>query len=226
VQASTLPEVATSSLENAAIALAVSEEPRVDPDAIRDTLDALAAPIRIPPDAELVPRVARVAQHLFHELGFRGDEDDYDHPHNSRLDRVLERRRGLPILLSIVTIAVGDRAGLELEPVGFPGHFLVAPVGAEPRFFVDPFHSGAVITEAQLRASLARHAGSVDDTAFARAVAPVTTHEVLVRMCNNLAMSYLRREDRAGAERMYGHLVALDGPEGRVVELLRRFVEG
>jgi hypothetical protein len=50
--------------------------------------------------------------------GFAGDRDRYDHPGNSMLDLELSRRRGLPILLSVVYIEAIRRAGIPL--VGYP----------------------------------------------------------------------------------------------------------
>ena len=70
------------------------------------------------------------------------------------IDEVIQRRRGLPILLSIVTIEVAARVGLHLDPIGFPGHFLVSPREGEPRFYVDPFHAGAILRQDDLRARL------------------------------------------------------------------------
>ncbi|MDF1597717.1 MAG: transglutaminase-like domain-containing protein [Acidimicrobiia bacterium] len=56
--------------------------------------------------------------------GLGGDVDDYHHPDNSFLHRVLDRRKGIPISLSVIWIEVGRRAGLEVQGVGLPGHFL------------------------------------------------------------------------------------------------------
>ena len=67
----------------------------------------------------------------------------YDHPDNSMLDLVLTRRRGLPILLSVVYVEVARRAGIELAGVGLPGHFVVGHFGAEPAALLDPFAGGA-----------------------------------------------------------------------------------
>ena len=80
-----------------------------------------------------------VAGHLFDVLDFRGDTDDYASPANSLLDVVLDRRRGIPITLSVVAIEVGRRVGVPLEGVGMPGHFLVGASDGSDRF-LDPFH--------------------------------------------------------------------------------------
>jgi len=73
------------------------------------------------------------------ELGFRGDTHDYYQARNSHLHEVITHRRGLPILLSVVWMEVGAAAGIHVEGVGLPGHFIVR-VGHEA--LADPFGGG------------------------------------------------------------------------------------
>jgi len=109
--------------------------------------------------------------------GFAGDRELYDDPGNSMLDLVLTRRRGLPILLSVVYVEVARRAGIEIAGVGLPGHFVVGHFGAEPPLLLDPFAGGGPIS-----------AGTAQG--FVR---PWRPHEVAMRMLNNLVASYQRR---------------------------------
>jgi regulator of sirC expression with transglutaminase-like and TPR domain len=95
------------------------------------------------------------------------------------LDAVLERRRGLPILLSVVYVEVARRAGVELAGVGLPGHFVVGHFGAAPALLLDPFAAGERIQGGRAEA-LAR---------------PWRPHEIAMRMLNNLVGSFLRRGD-------------------------------
>ena len=78
--------------------------------------------------------------------GFSGDTEQYDRPENSMLDRVLERRRGLPILLSTVYVEVARRADVPLAGVGLPGHYVVAHFGGAEPLLLDPFNGGVEIT--------------------------------------------------------------------------------
>src|SRR3954471_24094697 len=78
--------------------------------------------------------------------GFRGDSQQCAGPENSMHDRVLERRRGLPILLSIVYVEVARRAGVPLAGVGLPGHYVVGHFGAAEPLLLDPFGGGVRIT--------------------------------------------------------------------------------
>lgn len=78
---------------------------------------------------------------LFHDEGFSGNMEDYYDSENSMLDAVLERRKGIPVSLACVFVAVAERAGLphgKLRPVNAPGHFLLEYCG-ENSFFIDVF---------------------------------------------------------------------------------------
>jgi regulator of sirC expression with transglutaminase-like and TPR domain len=163
-----------------ALALALAAEfRRVDAPAALARLDALGAelaaalPRRGDPAAE-----ARACGDLLGRVhGFAGDRDEYDHPDNSMLDLVLERRRGLPILLSVVYVAVAERAGVGLAGVGLPGHFVVGHFGGDPAVLLDPFSGGERITP------------DVDP----HHVRPWAPAEIALRMLNNLVGSYGRR---------------------------------
>src|SRR3954471_9084911 len=117
--------------------------------------------------------------------GFAGDAEHYDDPANSMLDLVLERRRGLPIALSVVYVEVARRAGVALVGVGLPGHYVVGHFGATPPLLLDPFGGGARI-EPDVPPELVRPWGAA---------------ETAMRMLNNLVGSYRRRGDLGGALR-------------------------
>ena len=169
-----------------ALALALAAEFRpVDAPAALARLDALGAELRAAlPSGGDAPAEARACGDLLGRVhGFAGDRDEYDHPDNSMLDRVLERRRGLPILLSVVYVAVADRAGVALAGVGLPGHFVVGHFGIDPPVLLDPFSGGERLT-----ADVDRH--------HLRPWAPA---EIALRMLNNLVGSYGRRGQLAAA---------------------------
>jgi regulator of sirC expression with transglutaminase-like and TPR domain len=122
--------------------------------------------------------------------GLRGDAEDYDDPRNSFLDQVLERRRGLPIALATLTLAVARRVGAPMMGIGMPGHFVVADVsGAEPEY-LDPFAGWAPRSPDELAAIVRRTSGLEMRAEF---LEPVGDRTILARTLANLRGSYLRR---------------------------------
>ena len=175
---------AEPSLDELALALA-AEFREVDAERALARLDALAAEVGREPAGSPRAQVAALARVLGVRHGFAGDRDEYDHPDNSMLDVVLERRRGLPILLAAVWVEVARRAGFRLVGVGLPGHYVAGHFGAEPPLLVDPFAAGAVVEHVVAR----------------ELVRPWNVHETALRMLNNLVASYLSRHDLARAIR-------------------------
>src|SRR5664280_3339782 len=95
---------------------------------------------------------------LSEELGFAGDEDDYYDPRNVLLGPLLERRKGMPILLSVLWMEVGRRAGIPVAGIGLPGHFIVR-VGPPPGTLADPFAGGVPLTVDDCRRKVKALAG-------------------------------------------------------------------
>jgi regulator of sirC expression with transglutaminase-like and TPR domain len=172
-------------LDELAIALA-AEFRDVDEAAVTAALDALAGELRealegCAPAPWVQARA--LADLLGGTHGFVGDRRAYDRPDNSMIDAVLRRRRGLPILLSVVYVEVARRAGLRVLGVGLPGHFVVGHFGTTPPLLLDPFDGGA----------------SVEAPSPAHLLRPWPPQEIAMRMLNNLVGSFERRGDIAAA---------------------------
>ena len=175
-------------LESGALLLARTVSPRLDAGDCCQQLDKIAARCR-----ELIvePSSARekcrvLNRVLFHEWGFHGNVENYTDPRNSFLDQVLERRTGIPLSLSIVYLLVAERIGIELEPVGLPGHFIVGCFADDLPFFIDPFDRG-VFRDAEEIFELLR-ANNIKPKASD--LAPTPVREVLCRSCRNLVNHY------------------------------------
>lgn len=127
---------------------------------------------------------------LLRDEGYVGDVQAYDDPRNSFLDQVMRRRRGLPIALSALAVAVARRAGAEVVGVAMPGHYVVADLGSGRVRYVDPFN-GWVPRSAEELAGIARDAAGVDLEPGHLAPAPAGV--TVTRMLLNLEGSYRRR---------------------------------
>ena len=183
-------------LVRAALAVAREEYPELDEGLYLRLLDRLAEGVQtgLPAGATPERRVGRINTHLFHELGFCGNHNDYYDPRNSFLNEVLDRRTGIPLTLCIVYMEVGRRCGLNVEGVGFPGHFLCKVRLAEGELVVDPFHRGQLLGLDELKRRLASAVGDQVkfDPRLLRAAKP---REILVRMLQNLRSVYHGRND-------------------------------
>ncbi len=190
------------SLAPAALTIAKLEYPKLDAEHYLAMLDRLGDGARKSIEAKTerhgdrstLACIKAFNDFLFAEQGFRGNQDRYDDPRNSCLNEVLDRRTGIPITLSLVYMEIGRRAGLRIEGVNFPGHFLVRcpEVGAHGRasLIIDPFHGGALLSEDDCRVLLEKHVGQ--DLAFRRSLlAPATRPQIIVRILLNLKRLYV-----------------------------------
>ena len=203
-------------VEDVAILLAREANALLDEHAMRRGLDGLGAEALIRRGLRSTPeRDGRIlAELLFEELGFEGERDDYYNPNNSYLDKVMLRRKGIPISLSVLTMAVGERAGMEVEGVGFPGHFLVR-VGGSDGVYQDPFNGGELLDGHGLRALAAQFLGA-EMALHPSYLEPVDCHTITIRMLANLKNAHRRHGDYARAMLACDHLVELtQAPEHR-----------
>jgi regulator of sirC expression with transglutaminase-like and TPR domain len=173
-------------LDEAALAIAEEEYPALDSAAVLATLDGLGARVRdaAGPSPRAAALLRAVRSVLFEEEGLRGNADQYDDPRNSFLNDVLERKVGIPISLSVILMEVARRAGLTLQGVGYPGHFLAryAPKGG-PEVYVDAFRGGALLSADEVLEALRPKNGPMLDR---RHLASVGEREILARMLRNL----------------------------------------
>jgi regulator of sirC expression with transglutaminase-like and TPR domain len=178
-------------------------------------LDAAAAAIRgrTAGTRSSFQKARLLARVLSEELGFAGDEDDYYDPRNVLLGPLLERRRGMPILLSILWMEVGRRAGIPVAGIGLPGHFIVR-VGPPPGTLADPFAGGVPLTVDDCRRKVKSLAGGRVPWR-AEYLRQLELPALLERVLRNLSGCRGRTGDEAGRFRAVTFLSALrpDEPE-------------
>ena len=139
---------------------------------------------------------------------YRGDSETYDDLQNADLVRVIERRKGLPVALSIRYLHIARAQGWPAEGLAFPGHFLIR-IGVDgARHVVDPFHEGAVREAVELRGLLRQVLGP-DAELVPGHFEPVLDRDVLLRLENNVRLRLARREDWAGAARSLDRMLAI-----------------
>ncbi len=203
-------------LDQGAIAVAMNEDPACDPAAVVDDLDTLAKATGHSPGVAPGRGMGRINEVLFRRFEFQGDQDNYHHVDNSLIHRVLGRRRGMPITLSLVYAEVARRLDIHLDGVGFPGHFVLRPRHSESPVFIDPFHQGRVLQEDQLWGLFEKTYpdATITERAWQAMLAPVSNASFIARICRNLKASHAMSQDAAGVARASRMLMILsDGPE-------------
>ncbi len=184
------------SLLEATLEIAAEEHEEMDVLAQVARVETIGAEARRRLDGITNPfaRIEGLRALLFDELGFRGNVDNYDDPRNSYLDDVLERKLGIPLTLSILTIEVARHAGLAAEGVGLPGHFVVRIEEQGRRLLIDPFHGGHVITIEDCRDLVVRTTGRA--SLFRKdSLDAATPRAMLTRLLLNLKRIHLAQGD-------------------------------
>jgi regulator of sirC expression with transglutaminase-like and TPR domain len=180
-------------LEVGAFLIAKSAYPTLDVVYYRQIIEDLAREVR----PRLTPtgspqQVIQVFNHyLFEEKAFRGNRTDYYDPENSFLNRVIDRRTGIPITLSVLYLLLGLRLGLPVKGVGMPGHFLVKVDSPPPFLFVDCFNSGIFLQESDCKKFLTESGFGFEPYYLE----PSPNHLILERMLRNLLGIYQRRQE-------------------------------
>ena len=183
-------------IDRAALLIAATEYPGLDVDGALRLLDGFAEQVRPRLAGMHDPaQIARsVAAFIHTELGFSGNAEAYYDPRNSFLNDVLERRRGIPISLSVIYLALGRRLGLPFEGVGMPGHFLVRLRHLVTPTILDPFDDGEILDDAACLARLRRLYGP-SVRLSPDMLAAVKSRMMVYRMLNNLKGIFLGQED-------------------------------
>jgi regulator of sirC expression with transglutaminase-like and TPR domain len=195
MEASNAPD---TSLARSTLLIARIEYPRLDPEPYVARLDAMGDAARraierhtgTTGDTSTLSGIKALNDYLFEELQFVGNRENYEDPRNSCLNEVLDRRTGIPITLSVVYMEVARRAGLQVDGINFPGHFLVRCPEQKGQLIIDPFHAGALLSEHKCRLLLQKHVGN--EVAFSKSLlAPATRDQIIVRMLLNLKRIYV-----------------------------------
>jgi len=191
-------------LAHGCLMIAQDAYPRLDVERYLGDIERMAMRLRgrMPQTLGAEERVAALNEFLFEDLGYHGNVDEYYDPRNSYLNDVMDRKAGIPISLSVLYMAVGRRAGLPLEGVSFPGHFLVRLRMRAGVLVLDPFAAGAPLSEAELRERLQRviPAGITENVPVSalpldQFLEAATNRQILVRVLRNLKGIY-RESDK------------------------------
>lgn len=132
--------------------------------------------------------ISMLNEHLFENLGYSGDDDDYYNPKNNFLNEVIDKKTGLPITISILYVEIAKFIGLDLKIVGFPSHILVK---YNEEMILDPFYDGRLLDIDDLQEILdTNYGGEIEFKP--EFLDEITPEQILVRLTRNLKNSYVQ----------------------------------
>lgn len=199
-------------LAEAALLVAKSRYPDLDVAHYLGEVEALAEAVRetVPVDAPPRDVLAAINDHLFGRLGYGPEVDQYYDPRNSYLNDVIDRRRGIPITLSVLYIQVARALGLDVDGISFPGHFLVKCHVEQGVVVIDPYHRGVSLSLDELRERLrATQSGEISGDALVDLLESATPRDIVARMLRNLKAIYIKAKQAEDALTVIEWLVHL-----------------
>ena len=202
-------------LAEAALAIAAEEYRDLNIPHYLARIEEMAATLkqRLRRDITTTDTIIALNHYLFDELGFTGNAADYYDPRNSYLNEVLDRRLGIPITLSIVYVEIGQRVGLALRGVSFPGHFLVKCAVRNGTIVLDPYVRGASLGMDDLRQRIGAVRGEAlqaSDDDLRRMLAAAGKKDILARVLRNLKGIYRQKRELERALSASMRIIALD----------------
>lgn len=200
-------------LERGVFLIARYAYPGLDPDPYARTLDDMATEARERMGSRVSGKeaVKTLNRYLFTEQGFRGNTKSYYEVENSYLNRVIDRRLGIPISLSVLYLLVGKRLGLPVAGVGMPGHFLVRFHSDRYKVFVDCFNAGALLSERDCTRFLTQAGYGFEDRYLQRS----SVRTILSRCLKNLVAIYNKLEDPVKVTRFNRFIRVLEPDQDR-----------
>ena len=181
--------------------------PSAEPDQVREQLDQLAEGLvpKIDPQDSPTRIVEQLTDYLFHQHGFRGNQENYIDPDNSYLNAVLKNKTGLPITLSVLCILIGQRLQIPIVGIGLPYHFIAQYNAVPDSILFDPFHQGRILTPEKCSEMVQSFGIPFQD----HYLLPATHREILTRMIQNLINVYqkLGEEEKVNALKEYSFIL-------------------
>lgn len=174
------------------------EYPELDINDYLQKIQALANEIdnRLPETANAAEILKQLNHVLFVEKGYEGNTDSYYDPRNSFLNDVIERKRGIPISLSILYIELGHALGLPLSGISFPGHFLVKLEISDGAIVLDPYFGGISLNEEDIEERLHEYYGpKLNKTQAQGVLSSSTNKDIILRVMRNLRNLYMQDEN-------------------------------
>lgn len=199
-------------LENTLLILSRFGNPTLRTEEVRKKLDRMSSAIgsKIAYTPSMSEKMQIMLKYVFRELRFRGDAENYHHVDNATFERVVERRKGLPIMLSLIVLFISRRLGLPFYGVNMPIHFMLMYETHNQVILIDPFDGGTIVTYNQCYYFLKKNGIEPRPEHLGKA----KPSDILIRCIRNLIKSYRKVNDEQKVADLYKLLRITEGETG------------
>lgn len=175
-------------LEEGSFLIAKYAYPNVDMRIYFDLLNFFASEFQSRLDASDAPEeiAVKIGNYFSREKGFSGNDADYYNTDNHYINKVIETKKGVPIVLSVIYMLVLRKLNFPVYGIGMPGHFIIRYDFGTNSLFADPFNGGKIVSIADCKKSLIRLGYSYKK----EYLEPVSNRQILERMLRNLVLVF------------------------------------
>jgi regulator of sirC expression with transglutaminase-like and TPR domain len=207
-----LSEKKENILEEAVFLIANFGYPEMDMNKYKNELDEMSTKLNvsiakmktnplIPHDDPL--QIIKIINHfLFYQQGFKGNTENFYEPENTFFNDVMDRKKGIPISLSILYLLVCKRLNLPTYGVNLPAHFIIKYVDERDEFYIDPYNNGIVISKSEAVKFLSRIGLTKEDFDSISFLKIADDKDIIKRSLNNLVNIYTRSGDTQKTEQL------------------------
>lgn len=208
----------------AALAMAALDSPGISVERYQNHIEKMtgdvaqrhAALLKEGADDDAATQLAALKHVIIDTYGYDGDRETYDDLQNVNLMRVIDRRKGMPISISLLYIHVGLAQGWDVVALSFPAHVVCRLDKDGQRLLFDPFNGCSILQAANLREMLKTLVGPEAELA-AEYYEPASRRELLIRMQNNIKLRQIEMEDYMGAVKTIEIMRRIDPEEYRLL---------
>lgn len=200
-----------ANLTIAALELARDAHADLDFASVLDWIDQTASGIRplIARSASEREALDVIAKMIAIEHGIVGSPKSFEEARGSFLNEVIQLKRGLPITLSVLYMAICEKLSIELLGVAAPMHFITRLESIEGPIFFDPFSGHRIMSfdeTVQWLCELTKWPAREIQVCLE----PAGARDIIIRMLTNLKLHYALHEEWAAEWLVLNRLVALN----------------
>lgn len=199
-------------LEEAVFLMASYGYPELDMEKYKHELDEMGEKLNVSiekmktntllPEGDPLHIINIINNFLFYQQGFKGNTENFYEPENTFFNDVMERKKGIPISLSILYLLICKRLNLPTYGVNLPAHFIIKYVDDKDEFYIDPYNNGIVISKSEAIKFLSRIGLTKKDFDSISFLKIADDKDIIRRSLNNLVNVYTRSGDLQKTEQL------------------------